>query len=101
MPGGGKAGFWHYEDKELDALTQACVNGRVKDGADYYDKLFKATDLGLDGGRPRLRRRDDELLPRQQGALQRPHGLGHRRRPRQLLALLGRREARRPDGTRA
>ena len=48
MPGGGKAGFWQYEDQELDALTQACVNGRVRDGADYYDKLFKATDIGLD-----------------------------------------------------
>lgn len=48
MPGGGKAGFWQYEAKELDDLTQACANGRVTDGADYYDKLFKATNLGLD-----------------------------------------------------
>ena len=47
MPGGGKAGQWQYTNDELDSLTQACVNGRVKDSAEYYDKLMKATDIGL------------------------------------------------------
>ena len=47
MPGGGKAGQWQYENADLDSLTQACVNGRVKDSAEYYDKLMKATDIGL------------------------------------------------------
>jgi peptide/nickel transport system substrate-binding protein len=47
MPGGGKAGFWQYENKVLDELTQDCVNGRVGNTAAYYDKLLKATDLGL------------------------------------------------------
>lgn len=47
MPGGGKAGTWQYENKELDDLTQDCVNGRVKDSAEYYDKLLRATDIGL------------------------------------------------------
>jgi peptide/nickel transport system substrate-binding protein len=47
MPGGGKAGMWQYENKELNDLTQDCVNGRVKDSAEYYAKLLKATGLGL------------------------------------------------------
>ncbi len=47
MPGGGRTGVWNYENADLDSLTQACVNGRVKDSAEYYDKLMKATDLGL------------------------------------------------------
>ncbi len=47
LPGTGKAGQWNYENAELDSLTSDAVNGRVKDTADYYDKLAKATDLGL------------------------------------------------------
>lgn len=47
MPGGGKGGVWNYQNDELDSLTQAAVNGRVKDSAEYYDKLMKATDIGL------------------------------------------------------
>ncbi len=47
MPGGNKEGFWSYENPEIDALTQACVNGRVKDSADYYEKLLKANEIGL------------------------------------------------------
>jgi peptide/nickel transport system substrate-binding protein len=47
MPGGGTEGFWKYRDKELDDLTQAAYNGRVKDEAEYYGDLLKATDLGL------------------------------------------------------
>jgi peptide/nickel transport system substrate-binding protein len=47
MPGGGKAGAWQYQNKDLDDLSQDCVNGRVKNTAEYYDKLLKATDLGL------------------------------------------------------
>jgi peptide/nickel transport system substrate-binding protein len=47
MPGGGNAGQWNYANPEIDALTQAAYNGRVKDVADYYDKCFKALDLGL------------------------------------------------------
>lgn len=47
MPGGNKEGFWSYEQPELDALTQDCVNGRVKNTDDYYAKLLKANELGL------------------------------------------------------
>jgi peptide/nickel transport system substrate-binding protein len=47
MPGGNKAGFWNYQNDEIDSLTQDCVNGRVKDSAEYYAKLLKANELGL------------------------------------------------------
>jgi peptide/nickel transport system substrate-binding protein len=47
MPGGGNAGQWNYSHPELDDLTQAAYNGRVKDVNDYYDKCFKAAKLGL------------------------------------------------------
>jgi peptide/nickel transport system substrate-binding protein len=47
MPGGNKEGFWSYTNDELDNLTQDCVNGRVKDSAEYYAKLLKANELGL------------------------------------------------------
>jgi peptide/nickel transport system substrate-binding protein len=47
MPGGGNAGQWNYRQSELDALTQAAYNGRVKDVGDYYDKCFRAIELGL------------------------------------------------------
>ncbi len=47
MPGGGKAGTWQYDSPEIDSLTQDCVNGRVKDSAEYYAKLLKATDMGI------------------------------------------------------
>ena len=50
MPGTGKAGFWNYEQADLDKLTGDATNGRVKDTADYYAKLFKATDIGLKEG---------------------------------------------------
>ncbi|MEI8096211.1 MAG: ABC transporter substrate-binding protein [Spirochaetales bacterium] len=47
MPGTGKGGFWNYENADLDKLTGDAVNGRVKDTADYYDKLAKSVDIGL------------------------------------------------------
>jgi peptide/nickel transport system substrate-binding protein len=47
MPGQGNAGFWNYENPEIDKLTGDATNGRVKDTADYYAKLMRATDLGL------------------------------------------------------
>jgi len=47
MPGGNKTGFWSYTEPELDNLTSDCVNGRVKDEKDFYDKLLAATTLGL------------------------------------------------------
>jgi peptide/nickel transport system substrate-binding protein len=47
MPGGGDAGKWNYTNPEIDALTQAAVNGRVKDTDDYYQKCFKALEIGL------------------------------------------------------
>ncbi|MDP3179622.1 MAG: ABC transporter substrate-binding protein, partial [Spirochaetaceae bacterium] len=47
MPGGNKEGFWSYEHPELDALTQDCINGRVKDADEYYAKLVKANEIGL------------------------------------------------------
>lgn len=47
MPGEGNAGFWNYENSEIDKLTADASNGRVKDTADYYDKLMNATELGL------------------------------------------------------
>jgi peptide/nickel transport system substrate-binding protein len=47
MPGAGNGAFWNYENAELDRLTGDAVNGRVKDTADYYDKLLKATEIGL------------------------------------------------------
>jgi peptide/nickel transport system substrate-binding protein len=47
MPGGGNAGQWNYVHPELDALTQAAYNGRVKDTDDYYAKCLKAAEIGL------------------------------------------------------
>ena len=47
MPGGGNAAFWNYQNAELDRLTGDAYNGRVKDTADYYGKLFKAVEIGL------------------------------------------------------
>jgi len=47
MPGGGNAGQWNYTNSELDALTSAAYNGRVKDTEDYYAKCAKATEMGL------------------------------------------------------
>jgi peptide/nickel transport system substrate-binding protein len=47
MPGGGDAGKWNYTNPEIDALTQAAANGRVKDTDDYYQKCFKAMEIGL------------------------------------------------------
>ncbi len=48
MPGGGRAGAWQYERKELDGLTQDCTNGRVRDSAEYYAKLLRATEIGIE-----------------------------------------------------
>ncbi len=47
MPGGGNAGQWNYQHAELDSLTQAAVNGRVKDTEDYYAKCLEACKLGI------------------------------------------------------
>jgi peptide/nickel transport system substrate-binding protein len=47
MPGEGNAAFWNYQNAELDRLTGDAYNGRVKDTADYYGKLFKAVEIGL------------------------------------------------------
>jgi peptide/nickel transport system substrate-binding protein len=47
MPGGGNAGQWNYSNPEIDALMQAANNGNVKDINDYYEKCFKAMELGL------------------------------------------------------
>jgi len=47
MPGGGDADKWNYTNPEIDALTQALINGRVKDVDDYYQKCFKSIEIGL------------------------------------------------------
>lgn len=47
LPGGLKAGWWQYENKDLDDLTSDAYNGRVKDSGEYYAKLIKATGIGL------------------------------------------------------
>ena len=47
MPGGQNPARWNYQDADLDSLTQAVVNGNVRDGADYWSKLLRATDLGM------------------------------------------------------
>ena len=47
MPGAGNGGFWNYENADLDKMTGDAYNGRVKDEADYYDKLLKSTEVGL------------------------------------------------------
>lgn len=47
MPGGGNPARWNYQNAELDSLTQAVVNGGVKDSAEYWNKLLAATDLGM------------------------------------------------------
>ena len=47
MPGGGTAGFWQYQQAEIDTLTQDAINGRIKNSAEYYDKLTKAVELGI------------------------------------------------------
>ena len=47
MPGMKNAGFWNYQNPELDRLTGDAVNGRVKDTADYYARLLKATEIGM------------------------------------------------------
>lgn len=48
MPGGGRTGAWQYEQKELDELTEDCVNGRVRDSTEYYGKLLRATEIGIE-----------------------------------------------------
>lgn len=48
MPGQNNAGWWSYAHPELDKLTADCVNGRVKDSNEYYDKILKATEVGMD-----------------------------------------------------
>jgi peptide/nickel transport system substrate-binding protein len=47
MPGGGNSKFWNYQQDTVDKLTGDAVNGRVKDAAEYYDDLMKATELGI------------------------------------------------------
>jgi len=47
MPGYGNASWWNYKNPEIDKLTQDCNNGRVKDVAEYYDKLLRANELGI------------------------------------------------------
>jgi peptide/nickel transport system substrate-binding protein len=47
LPGYGNGAFWQYENAETDKLTGDANNGRVKDVKDYYDKLFKAVNLGM------------------------------------------------------
>jgi len=47
MPGGGNADFWNYENPSLDKWTSDAANGRVKNAAEYYDDLMKATELGI------------------------------------------------------
>ncbi len=47
MPGQNNAGWWSYANEQVDQLTGDCVNGRVKDTADYYQKILKATEIGL------------------------------------------------------
>ena len=47
MPGGGKAGQWNYQNADIDSLTQDCVNYRIANSKEYYDKLLKATNMGI------------------------------------------------------
>jgi len=47
MPGYGVGEFWNYQNDELDKLTSDPYNGRVIDEKEYYDKLTKATEIGL------------------------------------------------------
>jgi peptide/nickel transport system substrate-binding protein len=50
LPGSGNGAFWNYENAQLDKLTGDAYNGRVKDTADYYNKLLTATQMGLQEG---------------------------------------------------
>jgi len=50
LPGYGLGGFWQYDNADLDKLTGDAYNGRVKDTADYYDKLIQSVQLGLKEG---------------------------------------------------
>lgn len=47
MPGGGNADWWNYTNDKIDELAADAANGRIKDTADYYNKLQTALDLGL------------------------------------------------------
>ena len=47
MPGGGIAGFWQYENKELDDLAIKNYNGWFIDAKEYWDGNIKAVDMGL------------------------------------------------------
>ncbi len=47
MPGGRKAGFWNYENREIDRLTQKVYNGQFLGEKDYWDSILKAAELGM------------------------------------------------------
>jgi len=50
MPGMGNAGFWNYQNAECDTRARDVTRGRVKDTADYYDKLLAAAGIGINEG---------------------------------------------------
>jgi peptide/nickel transport system substrate-binding protein len=47
MPGGGEADLWNYQQPEIDALAKAIVNGNYLTEEEYWDKILKATELGM------------------------------------------------------
>ncbi len=47
MAGGSKEGFWNYENAEIDALSQKCLNGNFMDADDYWSSNLRAIEIGL------------------------------------------------------
>jgi peptide/nickel transport system substrate-binding protein len=47
MPGGQIKGFWQYENKEIDELSQKNFNGWFLDADEYWGGNMKAVEMGL------------------------------------------------------
>ena len=47
MAGGSQEGFWNYENKEIDTLSQKCLNGNFSDATDYWTSNIRAMEIGI------------------------------------------------------
>ncbi|HQK34276.1 MAG TPA: ABC transporter substrate-binding protein [Spirochaetales bacterium] len=47
MAGGATEGYWNYENKELDELSQKSINGQFLTEKEYWDMNLKAMEIGL------------------------------------------------------
>lgn len=47
MPGWGEAGYWQYENKEIDTLAEKGINGWFLTSDEYWRDNLKATEMGM------------------------------------------------------